>query len=470
MSTFFEEMTTNDTFTANGAVTHSTSANACLDLFFLIGASRGQSINSVRHKAFYENPDLTTRIMLWARDIRQGAGERQHIRDFIQYLEGIKAYGLCKLVINKLPELGRWDDMLAVQTSIMQQHVASLVKSALANNDALCAKWMPRESSSKRAIALWLMKELGVSAKQYRKLLSSVTNVVESKMCKNEFSEINYQHVPSRAMLNYTKCFKRRDEVRFKAFIESLAKGEVKINAGAVYPNEVLYRAMESGNDIALPMWKALPNFLEGDNSILPVCDVSGSMGSLSFVNTPKTVSVALGLYIAERNKGAFKDLVMTFCGQPELHKICSPITDLKMEATTLVQSARDMNTNLQAVFDVFLQKLKSEKLSVEEMPKTLLIISDMHFDDVGGMGRYSTTNNFDTIKRKYTDAGYPMPNLVFWNVDGTIGNVPVKRHETGTALVSGYSPSILKSVLGNEMNPMDIMLKTVMSSRYDFN
>ncbi len=463
--TLYKKLKTNDSLTDNGAVTHSTSDNACLDLFFLVGACRNKDINSTMQLAYYENKDLCTRIMLWARDIRQGAGEREQFRNYMRFLYVINDIETLKAITLRIPELGRWDDVFSLST--LPDFIIDLIKEGIANKDALLAKWMPREKSSKKALAVKLRTALNMSPMAYRKMLATLTNVVETNLCNKDYS-FNYEHVPSKAMLKYTKAFYRNDNERFGLYKTALSQGIAKINSSAVYPHEVLFKAYMESEDVAKPMWKALPNWLKSENAILPIVDVSSSMGEISHSNldTPIWVSLAIGIYIAQRNIGNFKGLLMTFCGHPE---ICTIPTlqdkfSLKEIVDHIYKHAPDMNTDIQAVFELLLKNLKDGTLTVENMPKTLLIISDMEFDST-----YCEDTNFDTIEKKYKKAGFSRPNLIFWNVDGREGNIPVKIHNTGTTLISGRSPSIIKSVLGCEIDPEIIMMKVIMSERYNY-
>ena len=105
----------------------------------------------------------------------------------------------------------------------------------------------------------------------------------------------------------------------------------------------------------------------------------------------------------------------------------------------------------------------EKNNVRAEEMPQKLIIVSDMQFDSAC---RSNNRTNFEQIQKLYRKAGYEMPQLVFWNVN-SYGNVPVTSHDTGTALVSGCSPSILKSVLtGSVITPLDTMNDTVYSER----
>jgi hypothetical protein len=73
-------------------------------------------------------------------------------------------------------------------------------------------------------------------------------------------------------------------------------------------------------------------------------------------------------------------------------------------------------------------------------------------------------------IAKKYEAAGYAMPKVVFWNLNASYGNAPVKFDKSGTALVSGFSPAVAAAILGADpdaFSPEAIMLKAIMQDRY---
>jgi hypothetical protein len=175
-------------------------------------------------------------------------------------------------------------------------------------------------------------------------------------------------------------------------------------------------------------------------------------------------VSVSLGLYLADKNKGAFKDTFLTFSGKPELMHLKGNILQ-KIEQMS--RSAWEMNTNLNKAIQKILDVAVDGKVPAEEMPKVLLILSDMQFDQCA---RFDDSA-MQMIARKYEDAGYQVPQVVFWNLNAA-DNVPVKFNKNGVALVSGFSPTIVKSVLAADLEdftPEAIMRKTIMSERYDY-
>jgi hypothetical protein len=301
-------------------------------------------------------------------------------------------------------------------------------------------------------------------------------------MCAQDWTGIVYPHVPSVAAGRYQKAFLKHDPKGYGEYKAKLVAGEAKINASVAYPYDVV-RALRNGDKtVSNEQWKALPNYLEGsDENILPVVDVSGSMDSVRVAGsiTALDVAVSLGLYVSERMGGVFKDQFITFSGAPEMLKLKG---SLSQRYDQMARSEWGMNTDVQAVFKLILNAAKAHKVDQKDMPTKILILSDMEFDQcvVAGEGKksgyYSTggqavsVSAMTMIEKEFAAAGYKLPQIVFWNLNGRAGNSPVTYNKVGTALVSGFSPSIVKSVLGGEeMTPISIMLKTVMVQRYDF-
>lgn len=441
--------------TANGAITHSTSLNYCLDLFFLAGASRYMSESDILiafNRACAENKNLAYKILFWARDARGGAGEKRFFQVVMQHMSRFNTYDYDQLAIY-IPEFGYWKDIFKIEKpnkNNLNWLSTQLEESPNAN---LLAKWFPRKGE-------WFVamhKYLNITPKEFRKKLVSMTKVVETQMCANEWSEINYSQVPSVAMNKHRKSFFNRDGKRYGEYIADVQAGKQKINASVLFPHQ-LYQAICNGDDAAAveAQWNALPNYMEGSTErILPVCDVSGSMEGL-----PMDVSISLGIYISQRNEGIFKDAFLTFSETPEMNYLKG---NLYQKMLQLKKANWGYSTNLQATFDLILDSAIRESLPESEMPTKLLIISDMEFNDAD-----QNRTNLDAIRAKYSESGYKMPEIVFWNVNGRLGNVPASAKDSGIGLVSGFSPSILKSVLQGEIySPEQLMLDTVDTARY---
>ncbi len=391
MNTFVDAVVNQEARTENGMKARKSTANAVVDLFYNIGASRGKDIVPAFTAAFVENKELALRVAAWSRDVRGGAGERETFRNILRHLEDTDFRSAVHLLA-KVPELGRWDDVLVFKNPFLKQVAFEMIHRALKANDGLCAKWMPRQGS----IATELRNYLDWSPKFYRKRLVELTKVVETQMCAKEWDSINFSHVPSVAASRYKKAFNRNTPM-YAAYVESLVKGdnpEVKVNAGAVYPYDVLKGRIggymkfdKTESDLIQKQWEALPNFV-GDANILPLVDVSGSMstpagghGSKSGV-TCMEVAVSLGLYLADKNEGKFKDTFLTFSDKPELLHLKG---NINQKIDQMVKSDWNMSTNLHKAFEKILNVAVKGGVPQEEMPAMVLILSKNEFQE--GMG-----------------------------------------------------------------------------------
>ena len=467
MNTILFEAINASATTTNGAVTIATSLNKNVDLFFLAGASRGKDIIPAFTGALVEDSEVAVRVLQWARDARGGAGERNTFRNHFGYLIKTEPVLASRLMV-KIPELGRWDDVLVAFGTTLEREALRMISSALNNKqDGLCAKWMPRQGPEANKIRSYMK----LTPKNYRKLLVGLSNTVEQKMCAQDWSGIMYPHVPSIAAGRYQKAFLKHDPVGYADYKEKLVSGEAKINASVSYPYDVI-RSMRNGDrTVAIEQWKALPNYLEGsDENILPVVDVSGSMDtSIAGSVTALDVAISLGLYVSERMGGVFKDEFITFSSAPEMLKLKG---NLGQRYDQMKDSHWGMNTDLGAVFRLILTAAVNHNVPQEEMPTKILILSDMEFDACVRTGSSGNSNNhysaggsvvslsaMEFIEQEYAAAGYKVPQIIFWNLNGRAGNSPVTYNKVGAALVSGFSPSIVKSVLGGEeMTPISIM------------
>ena len=460
-----------DTTTANGAKSRSTSGQAHVDLFAIAGSARNDQSGFLKlfERAYQVDKSTALRIALWTRDVRGGAGERQSFRTVLKFLENKDPVVLQNLVPH-VPEFGRWDDVIdtVAQGSNAFAIASQNLKAAIDGGNGLAAKWTPRKGD----VAVTLRKVWGMTPKQYRKFVVTHTDVVETLMCDKRFDEIKFDKIPSLASLRYQKAFGKRAPAAYAAYKSALEKGEVKVNASALFPHDIVTNIRPSNGDSVVlnAQWAALPDYLEGKHgSMLVLSDVSSSMyddvgGGVSAMN----VSIALGLYISERQSGPFKDLVLTFADDSNFHKVVG--ANITERCNNLRRAHWGGSTNFQSSFDSILKLAVQNRVPAADMPKTLLVLSDMEFNNSSVRGR--SVENFKAAEAKFAAAGYAMPKVVFWNVNGKAGNNPVSFDQTGTMMVSGYSPSVLKAVMTGaeieDVTPMDVMMEAVMNPRYD--
>jgi hypothetical protein len=472
----------NSTETTNGAKAFKSTLDLNVDLFGKISASRSDadSIVPLYLRALEEDPETALRILFNSRDIRGGQGERNVFRHLLLNTP----FEIREKIIPLIPIYGRWDDLFVLDGCIDWNRVVDFVISKLNHDNdpetehpSLLAKWMPSiNASSKKTKALGkqFAKRMNLSEKEYRVMLSNLRkkiDLVEHKMCSNNWSEIEYSKVPSKAGLMYRKSFIKHDLDRYNQFMLSAVKLENKVNASALYPYEIAekvtkaYTHVDPTEELVLQaFWQNLPDYMDGKSfKGLVVADTSGSMTSTIGNVKPIDVSISLAIYIAERNAGVWKNKFITFSENPEMQTIIGDTIVDKIK--NLSKADWGYNTDLIAVFKSILKAAKADSVAPEDMPEKIFIISDMQFDQACNS---NTRTNFEQIKKNYAKYNYKMPDLIFWNVNGS-ANVPMTIHDTGTCLVSGCSPSILSAVLSGEViSPIDILKQAVYTERYD--
>lgn len=460
----------NDTFTEKGMPTNTTSLNACVDMYFMAGAARhwtDTQIEGLFQKALAEDPLVALKLMFWTRDVRGGAGERKFFRVCLSYLE--KYYlGYLKKNINLIPEYGRWDDLFHLNKDIYMP----LIAQGLESKDGLLGKWLPRKGN----VANTIRKALGLTPKNYRKMVVSLSQTVEQLMCAKQFESINYEHVPSVAMNKYRRAFRKKDSGRFAEYIANVRSGVAKMCAGTIYPYQ-LYDAFlrartEFDNLDVEAQWYSLPNYMEGSTErLIPMVDTSGSMEF--YGGLPARAGWSLGLYISERNESIFKDAFMTFHTHPKMMYLQGSIAE-RVRAIRGVEWKG--TTNLEAAFELLLNKAIENKISEAEMPTVILILSDMQFDP--SKACYNA-NAYEMMKAHYAAAGYKIPRIIFWNLRAAEDKVTASAFDENVGLVSGFSPSGLKAILqGEEIQdevevepkketPYELMMKVINGERY---
>lgn len=498
------EKATNTSTTENGAIGYATTGKALVDFNFKIPSYRNKR-NSNKlivdfAKVWNEDKELAIKYLFYLRDIRGGIGERDSFRACIKEL--ILTGELDGRVFNWIMEYGRADDLFVFFDTALEKEMVEFVIKTLeqdcinyANNKpvSLLAKWMPSintSSKATKALAKKFITAMEVSEKDYRKVLSKLRayiDVVEKKLCANEWDKVKYETVPSMANLKYANAFMTHDFARRAEYLTALKKGETKINSSTCFPHDIVlnYRAKpehpwDGGkaapyNEALEQMWKALPNYLENaaNKNILVVRDGSGSMTN-KLPSSPVTaldVADALSIYFSERNSGPFKDKLVTFSERPKFIDL-SKLSNLRSKLLELQNHDEVANTNIEAVFEMVLKVAVDNNLKQDEIP-SILIISDMEFDDC-------TCSNDDTIpgdqvnkalfkiiESKFNEHGYSLPKLIFWNVNSRTNTIPLTQNELGVALLSGFSTAISKMALSNELDPYKIIVEQLNSERY---
>lgn len=465
--------------TENGAVSYDRLNNPLVTLFGQIGALRPRFEEEIEDKfalAFDNDNLLAIKMMFYAGDIRGGLGERRTFRICLHWLA--KNYPeIVKKNLHLIPYFNRWDSIFELIDTPCENKMWALIDYQISKDIeayqqnkpcSLLAKWMPScNTSSKktRRLAKKTLYKLGYSEREYRRILSTLRayiKVVERDMSLNNWNKINYEIVPSRAMSIYGNAFQKHDMSRFNQYIADINSGEKKVNAKVLYPYDIVrdFTGWSTHkNPLAEQQWKALPNYIEGENNFIVMADVSGSMSG-----RPMDTSIGLAIYFAERNKGNYHNLYMTFTNEP--HFIClKEGATLREKVRQVMQTDVGYSTNLKKAFDYILTHAIKNNITNEALPKALIVISDLEIDN------YIQTYGLDFVgemKKKFATYSYTLPTLVLWNVEAR--NDTFLSQSEDVIYVSGQSVSSFKYLCGSleGKTAYDFMLEVLNNKRYD--
>lgn len=464
--------------TENGAPALKTTSSKVLNMFAMGGALRTRidDVPDMTEAAWNENPDLTMKMAFYLRD-REAVGERDTGRAMLRWIAMSYPTSM-KKNLGYVPEFGRWDDIYVFIGTPVANAMWKMVKAqfnadykAMTENKpcSLLAKWLKSvNTSSKESCRLGRLtaKHLGMTTIAYQRTLARLRkhiNVVEVKMSNNKWEDIKYESVPSRAMKNYGSAFAKHDYEGFNSYIQQVNAGIKTIKANGLFPYDLVskYTNRYSKLDkVVEAQWKALPNYIEGEHNVIVMADTSGSMTGYG-ASAPINSAIGLAIYFAERNSGPYHNLFMTFSQRPEFINLNDGT--LHQKVNTAMQADWGMNTNIKKAFQLILNTAVNNNLSSDELPKALVIVSDMEFDPYNCKG----TNSFEAMKNLYASHGYTLPHLVFWCVNSRNNTVHSNYNDYCTTF-SGSAASTFRDVLSTiGMNAYEAMLKVLNSERY---
>lgn len=489
--------------TENGGLAHKSTYDALYDLFALGGAYRKRSDEDcifLFMKAFKENPTYAMKCLFYLRDILQGQGERRFFRVCIKWAANNETEAMARN-LKHIPEFGRWDDLYAFVGTKLENEMWEFMDRQFyldlnSRTPSLLGKWLKSENTSSkesRALGTKTRKAFGLSSREYRVNLSRLRkriNVLERLMSERRWDEIEFDKIPSKAGLIYKNAFARHDVERMKAkavqsYADFAKDKNAKVNTKALYPYEVVEKAINVLHsrhypwrtmDVALDdtdrlmvnkYWENLADYMSKlDMNALCVVDTSGSMHG-----TPINIAISLGMIAADKARGPFHGYYISFSSRPQL---------IKVEGVDFVDKVRRIydtnlceNTNLEATFDMLLNVARRTHMKQKDLPKSIIVISDMEIDSAYGMyswrgdhdaARAKNRTMMENMRLKWKRYGYDLPKMVYWNVDA--------RHDTflddgpDVTYVSGAS-AILFEQVARGVTAQDLMMEKLDSKRY---
>ena len=493
---------TNYTYTENGALTHKSTMSGLLDLFGMGAAYRTRSdVDCIMlfSKAYDEDPVYALKCLFYLRDVRGGQGERRFFRVVTRWLANNKTE-VMRRNLKFVPEFGRWDDLYEFIGTKLENDAFELMRKQLmldvqCKTPSLLAKWLKSEntsSSKSRALANKTREAFHMNHKEYRKTLSTLRErikVLERLMSENRWDEIEFDKIPSKAGLVYRNAFARHDLERIlsnpeiKTYAEFIKDTETKVNAKTLYPYEVVAKAynltyknyshyyynsfddnLDSTDRAAInKYWDNLKDYFNGCSlDALCMIDTSGSMWG-SEASAPINVAISIGLYAAERARGPFAGHYISFSSRPQLIETAG--VDFVGRGRRIYSTNLCENTNIEAAFDMLLNTAIKTHCKQSDLPKSIIVVSDMEFDAARGYYGYSNNTLMENIAMKWSQHGYQMPNLVYWNVQARQNNIPMTVKD-GISYVSGFSPVLFEQIMKGK-TAFDLMMDKLNDERY---
>ena len=471
------------TKTENLADALNTTSNALLDMYGSLAAMRGRRDWDLIRKfelAYEEDPLGALRCLFYVRDVRGGQGERDIFRTILRY-SARKRPEVMAFNLPCIPVYGRWDDLYYLIDTPVEEDMWAFVKTQLdldlkdmeeGKPVSLLAKWLKKANSSNentKKLGIYTAKKLGYSVYDYKRICSKLRkhlDVTEIKMSAGTWQKIKYEHVPSRAMMIYRKAFLRHDESRFQKYLNAVEKGEAKINAGTLYPYDIVEKIIyeRDTSKVLSVQWDALPDYVQGGADFLVMADVSGSMSG-----RPMASSIALAIYFAERNPGAYHNLFMTFSATPQIVTLKGK--DIFEKVHFLQKSDWGFSTDFEAAMKLVLDVAVKNHCKQEDLPKALICVTDMEFDMASRNKDRKTY--FQHVQEMFQEAGYERaPTLVFWNVNSRNDVFHGDSADEGIIMVAGQSASTFENLVrflnGDRiLTAVDFMYDVLNGERY---
>ena len=513
MENLFLRETLTNARTENGALSYASIGTELLNQFAKAGTYRGRNLNDVfvqQAALWAENPEDALKFPFYLRMVTRKTKMFDAETETVQRGQGARDEAFKRLLwfakyhpevfyknLWVLPLVGSWKDLwvlLSMDDSLNKKEFFKVMAMGI-NNDYhrdLVKKYMPRIRANKLCNTDWakktnrLAKEfcnfVGWTAKDYRTFKSTgKAHEFQRVICARLYDNLNFKAIPGKALLNLVSGnFLQKHSLEEKYLSWVKTQPVAKFNG---YPYELAmkclpYRKTYWGSGRPMPaalkftLDKQFANLIEAaksDNGAIKgnvwcALDTSGSMTSLVSANSNVTafdVAVGLGIYFSTLNEGAFHKNVIMFDNTSEVLQLNGEFTDMYHQIT----SRRDAmgGTNFQSVIDEIVRiRKKNLNIPLEDYPETLLVVSDMQFNPSNSYWGYTPNpemeaTNYEAAKNKLK-AVFPAEwvenfKIVWWHVHGRTTDFPSNMDCGGTYNFSGFDGSIIKLLLGGDVN-----------------
>lgn len=371
--------------------------------------------------------DIAKVFAMFIRDPRLGLGRRDL---------GRRLMSIANVPIDYVLKAGRADDVFFLEYENFSDYLLVLdyLKTEIEKGNELIKKWMPRYSSKHLLTARAIAAHFGMTKQEYGHFIKC--NTTENKLSRHNFDEIEFEHVPSLAMIKYAKAFAKKPELceRYAKYLEDVKAGkkDLKVSTTTVY--DIYKNRTRIDADLFFSKIEKI------SGSWIPIVDTSGSMQDS---NDSMGKALAIGHYLAKCSSYC-PNKVISFSSRPQLitlgeqpkrdsyygrlYKVAGEKSQYNKEINSMY-TGDCSNTDFGAVMNL-LAHLDGN------MPEYLIVLSDMEFDEGSNMSKQKTMNLFKS-------KGYNT-KIVWWNLNSRHTTAP-EMDNYGNIFLSGYNPMLLK-------------------------
>lgn len=493
---FLQAVAKYNTYTENGAISHSTTGDALVDYFAKAGTYRDREIKDVYadvSRIWAESPLLSLQILFYLRNItrntkgffqsekvQKGQGVRDEFRKAISWVAKYKADTFYKNIW-LVPVVGTWKDLWHIDLIDHLDHpkVYALIQKGLNDpyNRELIAKYLPKIRSKANthnerheklnAFAYGLCKYLAWTGRDYRKFKSSgQAHQFQQLMGAGLWDELEFSKIPGKALHQIvnvrgkdgkTVLERHNLETRYLAWLKTQPVAKF---TGYVYElvNVVKQGRLSMAQKFTMDkQFDGLVELAKKDDggiqeNVWCALDTSGSMGSqvVSGISA-YDICIGLGVYFSALNEGNFKDNVVMFDNTSRVLQLKGNFTD-KINQIRSTSTAWG-STNFQSVINEIVRVRRSNpNIPVEDFPTCLLVVSDMQFNPVGGNAK----TNYEEAMAKLAAVGLLKMKIVWWWVTGRGKDFPSQMDDEGVTMIGGFDGSVVSLILGGESTTVD--------------
>ena len=506
MNSFLKSVTKSDTFTDNGAISNSSTGSTLADQFGVAGAQRGRTLEQVfadQSKLHRQYGLIALKFVFYLRLITRKVKYQDKTTEKVQKGQGNRDEAFKRLLWYALNEpdlfynnlwilkaVGSYKDyfdilFLAEQNKI-QLDVKRILQEALDEESDLCLKYLPlpianskattARSQNRNKVAKSIAGLLGLSYLEMRKLKSSgKAHGWQQLISRQLFGDIEFHKISGKALTNLvTSKFLAHQglEEKYQKWIQAQPVAKF---TGYVYElgNKVQYNNKPY---IKMTLDKQFDGLLKlgqdgglGNRKVISAIDTSSSMLSnvMGGTTTCMNVAIALGVYFSSLMEGEFKDWVIRFSSKSQWAKLIGTFSEKYLQ----IKNFNDYpsSTDFQSVIDSIVKtRVKNPDVPETDFPNTLLVVSDMQFDNSSSKTNYELAKQklSSTFSKEYVDRFL----FIWWQVNGNKKDYPQTLDEPGGYIISGFDGSIVSLILGGEEKvegkkpSMDDMIKEALS------